>query len=304
MERSLLVVCNGMARGGSTLQYTLVRSLLDATVGCTVHGYSSPNATHVQYMPVEKLLRWAASPDYHVVKMHTAHPHARELLANGRTKFCYIYRDLRDVAVSRQTAFGERGDVLLASLRKSEGEYHHLRELSRAFPEHFIWHRYEDTTRDLRSAALDGARLLSLSVTDEVATAVAEACSVDAAKEKCDKQRARLVAKVQAVREENPRLAAEYLQAIGRGTVTQSIIEINNDSLLLYNHISPHQGASGVWDTRLSPTVRQQVMGQHREWLRELGYLAEADDDERRQDNDGDTCAEDDARGVALDTPL
>ena len=275
-EDSLLVVCNGMARGGSTLQYTLVRALLDATVGCAVHGDISPNSNHVQFVPHENLFEWAASPDYHVVKIHTAHPRAAELLEGGRAKFCYIYRDLRDVAVSRQAAFGERGAVLLASLRKSEGEYYHLRDLRHGFPDHFLWHRYEDTTGDLLGAVRDAATLLSLPLTDEIAATVAGACSVDAAKKACDDHRGRLVAKVQAVREENPRLAAEYLQAIGRGTVTQSIMEIDNDSLLLYNHVSAHRGASGVWDKHLSPAARDEITAQHEQWLRETGYIPAA----------------------------
>ena len=98
---------------------------------------------------------------------------------------------------------------------------------------------------------------------------------MDAAKRSCDERRARLVAKIQAAKKVDPRLAAEYLQAIGRGTQIQSILEMDNDSLLLYNHISPHRGASGVWQTRLSAAVRDTVTSQHAEIWSRVVYVRE-----------------------------
>ena len=159
-----MVMCNGMGRGGSTLQYNLVRSLLDATVGCVTHGYIAQSEGHNHFVPLDELFGWATACEHHVVKIHNVHPDLRSLVQEGRTSVCYIYRDLRDVAVSRQVAFGEKGEILLAALRESEGQYYELRDLRAEFSDHFLWHRYEDTTHDLVGAVDDAAKLLALAL--------------------------------------------------------------------------------------------------------------------------------------------
>ena len=272
----MLVVCNGMARGGSTLQYNLVRVLLSATEGCEAHGYAHVNPAHNHYVPMEQLTEWAREPAYHLVKVHAVLPGLSDLLRDGRTKVLYIYRDLRDVAVSRQRSVGEKGDALLNSLAKGESQFYELRALRDEHPDCFLWQRYEDVMGAETQAVEAAMALFRVDLPEGIAASdVADACSVDAAKQACDDQRAHLAARVRNLRESDPNLAARYLQAIGRGGGSQMILEYDPESLLLYNHISPDAGASGVW-RRLSPAVRDEVVARHRDWRREMGYM-EAD---------------------------
>ena len=74
----------------------------------STHGYIQFNPVHNQFVPTEQLAEWAAATDYHIVKLHGVHPDLDELLRTGRTWVLYIYRDLRDVAVSRQRFHGEK----------------------------------------------------------------------------------------------------------------------------------------------------------------------------------------------------
>ena len=55
---------------------------------------------------------------------------------------------------------------------------------------------------------------------------------------------------------------------------------LDQKSLLLYNHIGAHGGATGVWKERLDDATLEMVMTNHGEWLEENGYLSEPPDSE------------------------
>jgi hypothetical protein len=54
-QPDMLVICNGMGRGGSTPQYNLVRALLTVTESGESHGYMVDREGHTQFMPSEQL---------------------------------------------------------------------------------------------------------------------------------------------------------------------------------------------------------------------------------------------------------
>ncbi len=276
----MLVICNGMGRGGSTLQYNLVRALITVTDRGTAHGYIVDREGHSQFMSFEQLREWADAPEIHLVKMHAAHVQLEEFLLAGSTRVCYIYRDVRDVALSRRTAFGERGAKLVRGLQRNHDTYYVLRDVRDKFASCFVWQRYEEVTVDLARAAGELANLVGLEMSQSQMDVVVDACSLDTTKGMCDELRAGLEDAVSKMREKSPRLAAQYLQQIGRGQGPGGIVLLDGSSLLLYNHIGAHGGASGVWKERLDDATLEMVMANHGEWLRENGYLAETPDDE------------------------
>jgi hypothetical protein len=271
----MLVICNGMGRGGSTLQYNLVRALLTVTESGEGHGYMVDRQGHTQFMPSAQLWAWANAREFHLVKMHAAHAQLEEFLLAGETRVCYIYRDIRDVALSRRTAFGERGAKLVRGLQRSHNTYYVLRDVRDRFASCFVWQRYEEVTVDLARAARELADLIGLSVSDSELDTVVDACSLDTTKGMCDELRSGLENEVQRIREKSPRLAAQYLQKIGRGQGPGDIVLLDQKSLLLYNHIGARGGASGVWKDSLDSGTLEMVMTNHGEWLEENGYLSE-----------------------------
>ncbi len=52
LSRAVMVMCNGMGRGGSTLQYNLTRRLVERGGAGGAHGYMVDGSTHAQQVPV------------------------------------------------------------------------------------------------------------------------------------------------------------------------------------------------------------------------------------------------------------
>ncbi|OAD20264.1 hypothetical protein THIOM_004044, partial [Candidatus Thiomargarita nelsonii] len=109
----MLIVCNGMLRSGSTLQYNLLKSIVESHNLGGAEGYFSSE----QFQSLRKKFeRWGISSEIIVIKTHDIIPYSEEMIKSGTMKICYTYRDIRDVAVSAQRKFDLDGDKLLKSL--------------------------------------------------------------------------------------------------------------------------------------------------------------------------------------------
>lgn len=118
-----IVFCNGMPHSGSTLQYDVVRVLLEASGVADIHGFIAATPGHTNAVSDDQMAEWAAEARYHVVKTHDRHPLLRGLVPHNASRVCYIYRDLRDVAASSKRAFGQRGTGLLSAVHEAVTRY-------------------------------------------------------------------------------------------------------------------------------------------------------------------------------------
>jgi len=91
------VVCCGMQRSGSTLQYQLTTAVVEAAGAGRSLGWITSNAfpDYQNRFPHEKQIQ--------VFKCHVFIPAIAELMAQGQAKAVYVYRDIRDVVVSIMT---------------------------------------------------------------------------------------------------------------------------------------------------------------------------------------------------------
>lgn len=99
----MLIVCCGMPRSASTLQYQLISGVVEAAgIGARI-GWG--------WRSVERHMTFAARPVY-VVKVHNPNPEREaELHSHGaHIAYAYTYRDLRDAAASWVQWRGESAD--------------------------------------------------------------------------------------------------------------------------------------------------------------------------------------------------
>ncbi len=265
-----MVMCNGMGRGGSTLQYNLARRLVEKCRAGVAHGYMVDGLPHAQHVPHETVIQWSHDPGLHVVKAHEPHSLLGDLLQTGAARVCYIYRDLRDVALSRRTAFGERGDRLIDTIADHVGWYHELSGLRDQYPDAVVWQRYETVIADLPGAVREIATVLALSPDDDIVYAVDAECGMAASQRTVDQNRKAVQETVDALRAENPRLAGMFLRLIGRSGQQQQLTQ-HGDDLLHHNHISRRQGAS-AWRDHLDHDTRDAIETRFGSYLRDAGY--------------------------------
>jgi hypothetical protein len=262
----MLAICNGMPRAGSTLQYNVARCLVEKTGSGTAHAFITADEENPRRIATAQLQEWATDDAWRVVKTHEVLDALPDLLATGRLRVLYVYRDLRDVAVSIQRAFATTGDDLMRRLEEGVTWYHRLDVLRSEHPGRFLWQRYEDVYRDLPSAIGDTSTFLGLEADAALLHAVHAECRLESAEKITQAARRQLARALNALGKQSPARADAFAaQVRDAGWAVQG-------SLLHHHHISAGRGEPGGWRETLSEDNAALITGRFRDWLVARGY--------------------------------
>jgi hypothetical protein len=164
----MIAICAGMVRAGSTVQYQIACHLIEQKYQGTRMGF-------LDWDCLPEFRREAVDNQWRVLKVHDWHRSLAEIVAEGRGKCFYTYRDIRDVVYSLMHKRGITFDEV-------------ARELPFILKNDRLWRRqpftlvqrYEDAVRDGPSAIVQMASFLGLTVGREESEQIAEAYSLDA----------------------------------------------------------------------------------------------------------------------------
>ena len=92
----MLFICNGMTRSGSTLQYNLVRELVDRHEAGQAHGFFETTPSSLSRLQQS----WLLDDSIHVIKMHDYWRPADAKCNHHYVRRCHVFRDIRDVGAS------------------------------------------------------------------------------------------------------------------------------------------------------------------------------------------------------------
>ncbi|MEO2004273.1 MAG: sulfotransferase domain-containing protein [Candidatus Poribacteria bacterium] len=257
----MLVLCNGMPRSGSTLQYNLVCNLVEAAgVGTARGGVEHTDAV------VPDLRRVTSSSTMSVYKTHVMLPGIMPWIArgDGGVLLCYIYRDIRDVAVSLLEKHGPGDERVLTLLGDALRVYGELR-VARDSP-HVLWQRYEDVIADRGAAARETADFLGLDTPATILDQIAEDSSIDSARRVMGNVRRLVEAKVGSAEPDEAR-------RIRRGMRDGSYRASDPMTMIHWNHISRHGGVPGVWRTELPAPLLTSIVERYADWFVDAGYV-------------------------------
>jgi hypothetical protein len=110
----MLVICNGMERSGSTLQYNIARLIVETKGLGRSEGYPFKQGEWEKGAAI--LQQWQLCSDWVVIKAHSIHPKLESLARDKNTRVLYIFRDPRDVAASCKEFLDIEGPELLAKM--------------------------------------------------------------------------------------------------------------------------------------------------------------------------------------------
>lgn len=245
----MLVLCNGMIRSGSTLQYNYVRSVVERAGRGRGEGYYGPD-DYVEF--ADRFERWSRERRIHVIKSHDLHPESVAWTKAGRLRICYVYRDLRDVAVSAKEKWGYPRDELVRALDRAVQIFYSVGSVRPRLTQ-----RYENMIADPIGAIRSIARYLEIEVDPETLLAVQQTCSADAARRLIRRMRINPIVQIR-----------RGLQRVG------AVDPVYDDRTLLHpDHISRHGGSPGRWRSALSTEERDLIETRYRRWLQETGYF-------------------------------
>lgn len=271
----MLVICNGMMRAGSTLQYNLVRCLLEELSAGESHGYFEASGLGDS----AELPTWLASPQRHAVKMHALWDRP-DFVREGQLKRCYVYRDIRDVAASARQKFPITWDELLVILEEAIEVHELILENSGVLTQ-----RYETMIADPSIACAELAQYLDVEVTPAhcrllTARCVAELTRLpnqfphkqrlrhhfDHARVKLTKSMIALVP--QSVRQQLRRLGLQQVN----DAWTQTRSQADPKTLMHPDHFSPTRGQPGAWLQVFSLEEQSVLETRFADWLTRHDY--------------------------------
>ncbi|MCI0574959.1 MAG: sulfotransferase domain-containing protein [Chloroflexi bacterium] len=262
-----VIVCNGMNRAGSTLQYNLVRGLVEKMGLGQGEGFILREQIH----DCQTLLQaWGQDGRWHVVKMHDLPPGAAEMTAAGTMVIGYIYRDIRGVAASYKRVWQFEGEKLLEELDRAVATYYAVGRL----PQHVLWQKYEEVMADLPQAARELAAFLNLAPSPALLDEVVRECSVDSMKKVLQRLewKLRLQKFLSLARRSLRRLGIAVARPQTQPGTKQ---RIDQQTLLHPNHISANGGAPDNWQSLLSESEKEWLTARYGQWLQEAGYPAD-----------------------------
>lgn len=173
----MLVLCSGMFRSGSTLQYNLARSIAEASGVGRGAGWKDQDGSAP---PRDELARLAAAPEMTVLKSHDVlgledHP-LPEAVEGSPTdvRVCYSYRDLRDVGGSAKSHWNLTDDKLLEMIREALKAYEAVQTMPRVLVQ-----SYEKLTKSTPDAAQELSAFLGVSLSDAQLAEIAERWSLE-----------------------------------------------------------------------------------------------------------------------------
>ncbi|MGB3240568.1 MAG: sulfotransferase domain-containing protein, partial [Geitlerinemataceae cyanobacterium] len=232
----MLVICCGMLRSGSTLQYQLAVAILEKTG----RGSGLGDPRNVDCL---ELANANPSGMMQVLKVHKFQhlQHVEAAIDRRQAKCLYTYRDVRDVAVSLMNMRNIGFEELIFRNQEVQQSLSDFQAWT-SFDDVLI-SRYEEMVSDIPQEVLRIAKHLNIELSTEDAIAIAENHSLD-------KQKQRIQQWKQGD-DFNPR---------------------NHEakSLLHHNHIN--SGRSQQWCETLTPIQIAYLESLTGTWLRDRGY--------------------------------
>jgi hypothetical protein len=266
----MLIVCNGMIRSGSTLQYNLVRYLVETTGLGKAKGYLRPEQLDRLKNQLEF---WARDRDrLYVVKSHNMIPNYEFLLEQDLVKICYTYRDIRDVAVSAKEKFTwYQEDMNFQFLDDVIANYYSLKGLP-----NILWQKYENMIFDLPGSVNSIANHLNLTPSEAIISYIVEECSLETSWKRVNQlQRGQRLRQVARKLLRQTKLIEPVKVMLENSGIPESIWRGYDSSLTLLQegHISNTKGKVGRWKTELSSQQVQMLEERYGNWLLEAGYF-------------------------------
>lgn len=172
----MLVICGGMARAGSTVQYQIVCEIIESlALGMTIGWINVPTKELL-----DSLENVAVRKDkFLVIKSHNCSPQVKYLVETGRAKVVYVYRDLRDVAVSLLKKFANSTQDAISQTNHQLRNYYNWMDI-----DGIIISRYENMINDLYSEVLKVANYLELSINNSLAKRISSKLELNQQKQR------------------------------------------------------------------------------------------------------------------------
>ena len=262
------VICIGMKRSGSTLQYNIVKQLLSKSGVVEAEGYVSGVDLHDLIRSTRESSQSVDSS--YVVKCHNP---PLGLSDEIDSRVIFVYRDIRAVYLSCKIKWG----IELEQFIKNTDEVLKIYEHYQA-SKNVLVQRYESLYSDRAAAIKEINQYLDLNLLDEELQCVFEATSIESI-ERSSRNRFGFVSKAQhRINKMSSAIPKDILllfRKIGIISMVRRYMPREvfvADTLVHINHFSPSKGRPDEWRTMLKQYEQDRLSTHYRDWLIQHDY--------------------------------
>jgi len=234
----MLVICCGMMRAGSTLQYQLCAEIVESLgLGKRMGWIDSIRKNETTNLS-------SMDEKTYVVKCHNYFVELTDIISRGDVKTIYVYRDIRDVVVSLINKFNQSywqivNDGYIETILKAYYDWTRLDDV--------LISRYETLIGNIEYEANRIAEYLGIEISNQTATQLSDEFSID-----------------------NQILRIQNFDYHNYGEKLPSGDQMDPNSFLHKNHI--FSGQSNQWKTALSRIQIGLIEDKSYRWLVEVDY--------------------------------
>ncbi|WP_188151609.1 sulfotransferase domain-containing protein [Teredinibacter waterburyi] len=181
-----------------------------------------------------------------LIKMHEVYPFVSQN-KSSEIKLLYIYRDIRDVAVSLKEKLNIDGDRLIEMLDDAIEQSNIIHNSPVILSQ-----RYENLFTDLKGGIHEIASFLEVELSGEQVLKIEKECSIEKVKINVDRLSKKRMINF------GKRLANRLGVRTGR---------YHKKTLYHHNHISKNEGSIGVWRTNLTELEKDIINERYCDWI-------------------------------------
>lgn len=262
------VICIGMKRSGSTLQYNIVKELLLKAGVVEAKGYvNGADLDDLIHGTRESSLNAGSTC---VVKCHNP---PLNLTDDIRSRVIFVYRDIRAVYLSCKLKWGIELEQFIKNTDEVLKIYEHYQASDKVLVQ-----KYESLYSDRAAAIKEVDEYLGINLGGEELQCIFEATSIKNI-ERTSRNSFGFASKVQQkINKMSSLVPKDVLQLFRRIGVISFVRRyiprqvFAADTLVHIDHFSPSKGRPDEWRTMLTQYERDRLSAYYREWLADHGY--------------------------------
>jgi hypothetical protein len=250
----MLVICIGLKRAASTLQYQLCRELLGINNSITDYGYTSFQRDII------KAFNEKNGNKYSIIKTHNYFDILKEYDNRSDVLLLSSYRDLRDSSVSQMLAYKKTYAQLIKGkwLESEMNTFYKLKSIN-----NILIQDYTKLTNDIENSILEIAAFLKINVDDVTLNNIIQNFSKEAQQQKIDNYNKTVKSNIVHIIN---KIVSSILPVsfLNRGI----ILNIDKSTSLHYNHINKNRIN---WESYYSNDQKKEIKSIIGDWLIEVG---------------------------------
>jgi hypothetical protein len=255
----MLIICAGLKRAGSTLQYQLCKEILHKNYSIIDYGYTN------NHKDISRAFKNKNDHECNVIKTHGFFNILKDYSKEKDVYILSSYRDLRDSSLSQIFAYNKTFSQLIKSewLQDEMNTYYKLKKI-----ENLLMQDFDVLKQDLKVSIFQISKYLNIKLDEGTAIKIANNFNI-----KSQKQKIKKYTKTKKYKYIN------FLNKIIKRVIPASLLQaglilnIDKSTYLHHNHINSQKVD---WQNFYSIAQKEEIKSIISDWLIELGYEKDA----------------------------